>query len=348
MSRSRISRSSCSRRSTTTAWRRGPSPRALRTTSSRGRFEPSLLVRSIRYAIERHQHAERARLLAEERAARIAAETALAALRESESRFRAVLDQVQDYAILVLDPKGLVASWSTGARLLKGWSPEEILGRSFESFFPPEEVARGNARAELDRAAREGHVENEGWRLRKDGSRFLANVVITALRDEHGDLLGFVEVSRDVTERRRTEQNRELLAQATQELASALDPIAALDRLAHLAVPLARRPVRRRPRARRRVAAASSSPPPPSTRQGASARGVAPPLPGPPRTVFAGRRNVVGGASRSSSRTSASASWRPSPGHRSTSSSCAAWDRDPSWRSRCDRAASRTARSCSR
>ena len=100
----------------------------------KGQIEPSLLVRSIRYAIERHQHAERTRLLAEERAARIAAETALAALRESESRFRAVLDQVQDYAILVLDPKGLVASWSTGARLLKGWSPEEILGRSFESF----------------------------------------------------------------------------------------------------------------------------------------------------------------------------------------------------------------------
>jgi hypothetical protein len=89
----------------------------------KGQIEPSLLVRSIRYAIERHQHAERTRLLAEERAARIAAETALAALRESESRFRAVLDQVQDYAILVLDPKGLVASWSTGARLLKGGLP---------------------------------------------------------------------------------------------------------------------------------------------------------------------------------------------------------------------------------
>ena len=203
----------------------------------KGQIEPLLLVRSIRYAIERHQHAERARQLAEERAARIAAETALAALRESESRFRAVIDQVQDYAILVLDPKGLVASWSTGARLLKGWSPEEILGRSFESFFPPEEVARGNPNAELARAAREGHVESEGWRLRKDGSRFFANVVITALRGEDGDLLGFVEVSRDVTERRRTEQNRELLAQATQEFASALDPIAALDRLAHLAVP---------------------------------------------------------------------------------------------------------------
>jgi PAS domain S-box-containing protein len=162
---------------------------------------------------------------------------ALAALRASESRFRAVLDQVQDYAIFVLDRDGRVASWSAGARLLKGWAQEEILGKHLESFFPPEDVALGKPRAELERAAREGHFEEEGRRLRKDGSRFLAHVVITALRDEQGELLGFVKVSRDVTEQRRTEQNRDFLAQVTHELASALDPVAALTRLVQLAVP---------------------------------------------------------------------------------------------------------------
>jgi PAS domain S-box-containing protein len=186
--------------------------------------------------------------LAEELARRVAttsdnsrlyreARHALVALGESENRFRAVLDQVRDYAIFVLDAGGRVASWSTGARLLKGWSAEEIVGRSFESFFPREDVTSGKPGAELERAAREGHVEDEDWRVRKDGSRFLANVVITSLRGEHGDLLGFVKVTRDVTERRRTEQNRDFLAQATHELASARDPVAALDRLAHLAVP---------------------------------------------------------------------------------------------------------------
>jgi PAS domain S-box-containing protein len=167
------------------------------------------------------------------------AQAVLGALRESESRFRAVLDQVQDYAIFVLDAAGRVASWSAGARLLKGWGPEEIVGQSFESLFPPEDVARGAPGAELERAAREGHVEEEGWRVRKDGSRFLASVAITALRDEGGGLLGFVKVTRDVTAQRRTEQNREFLAQATHELASAsaLDPVAALGRLARLAVP---------------------------------------------------------------------------------------------------------------
>jgi PAS domain S-box-containing protein len=162
---------------------------------------------------------------------------ALSALRASESRFRAVLDQVEDYAIFVLDREGRVASWSNGARLLKGWAQDEILGKHFESFFLPEDVALGKPAAELERAAREGHHEEEGWRRRKDGSRFLADVVITALRDEDGELIGFVKVTRDVTEQRRTEQNREFLAQATHELASALDPIAALNRLVRLAVP---------------------------------------------------------------------------------------------------------------
>jgi PAS domain S-box-containing protein len=210
----------------------------------KGQIEPSLLLRSLRYAIARQQVGERARLLAEERTARVAAEAArleaqraAAALRESERRFRAVLDQVQDYAIFVLGTDGRVASWSKGARLLKGWSQEEIVGRSFESFFPPEEVARGKPGAELERAARDGHFEEEGWRLRKDGSRFLANVVVTALRDDEGRLIGFVKVTRDVTHRRRAERNLEFLARATEALATSLEPGAAIHRLAHTAVP---------------------------------------------------------------------------------------------------------------
>ncbi|HET9598563.1 MAG TPA: ATP-binding protein [Anaeromyxobacteraceae bacterium] len=165
------------------------------------------------------------------------AQRATEALRESERRFRAVLDQVSDYAIFVLDTEGRVASWSAGARLLKGWSQEEILGRSFDAFFPPEDVARGAPSAELARARRDGHFEDEGWRVRKDGSRFLANVVVTALYDEGGRLLGFVKVARDVTEKRRSARNRDFIDRATRELGSDLDPVAALGRLVHLAVP---------------------------------------------------------------------------------------------------------------
>jgi PAS domain S-box-containing protein len=203
----------------------------------KGQIEPSLLVRSMRYAIERQQYGERARLLAQEHSARLAAEAAERKLRESESRFRAVLDQVEDYAIFILDPEGRVASWSRGARLLKGWSQEEILGKSFALLYPPEAVARGTPDAELERAAREGHVESEGWRIRKDGSRFVANVVMTALRGEEGELLGFVKVTRDVTERRRAERSAEFLARAAEELTSSLDSKATLERLVHVVVP---------------------------------------------------------------------------------------------------------------
>lgn len=203
----------------------------------KGQIEPSLLVRSMRYAIERQQYGERARLLAQERSARIAAETAERKLRESESRFRAVLDQVEDYAIFILDPEGRVASWSRGARLLKGWNPLEILGKSFELLYPPEEAARGLPGRELERAAHEGHIESEGWRIRKDGSRFLANVVTTALRGEQRELIGFVKVTRDITERRRAERNAEFLARATEELASSLDSKVTLERLVHVIVP---------------------------------------------------------------------------------------------------------------
>ena len=159
------------------------------------------------------------------------------ALRRSEERFRLLVEGVADHAIFMLDPEGRVASWSKGAHLLKGWSSEEILGKRFDRFFPPEDVARGKPGAELLTAARDGHAEDESWRLRKDGSRFLANVGITALRGEQRQLLGFVKVTRDVTGRRRTEQNVEFLGRATHELAQSLEPRVALERLARMVVP---------------------------------------------------------------------------------------------------------------
>ncbi|HEX9243166.1 MAG TPA: PAS domain S-box protein, partial [Anaeromyxobacter sp.] len=202
----------------------------------KGLIDGALLVKSIRYAIERHHYAESARQLAEERSARLAAEAAITALNASESRFRAVLDQVHD-SIVVLDPEGRVASWSKSAQLQMGWSADEILGKRFDRFFPPEDVARGKPGAELLTAERDGHAEDESWRLRKDGSRFLADVGITALRDEQGRLVGFVKVTRDVTGRRRAEQNVEFLGRATHELAQSLDSRAALERVVQMVVP---------------------------------------------------------------------------------------------------------------
>ena len=127
------------------------------------------------------------------------------ALRESEERFRLVIEEVRDYGIFALDPDGIVTSWNLGAQRIKGWEAEEILGHHFSRFYP--EDTRGHLPARmLERARREGTAEDEGWRLRKDGSHFWANVVITALHDEHGELRGFAKVTRDMTERRRSEE----------------------------------------------------------------------------------------------------------------------------------------------
>lgn len=125
-------------------------------------------------------------------------------LRESEERFRLVVEQVRDYGIFALDPEGIVASWNAGAQRIKGWRSEDILGQHFSRFYPPETRSFLPAQM-LERASAEGSAEDEGWRLRKDGARFWANVVITALRDENGTLRGFAKVTRDITERRRSE-----------------------------------------------------------------------------------------------------------------------------------------------
>jgi PAS domain S-box-containing protein len=122
------------------------------------------------------------------------------------SIYRRLVEQAKEYALFVLDPGGRIMTWNLGAQRLKGYAKEEIVGRHFSVFYPADAVASGWPAHELKVAAREGRFEDEGWRLRKDGSRFWANVVITALRDDNGKLLGFSKLTRDLSERRRHEE----------------------------------------------------------------------------------------------------------------------------------------------
>ena len=137
------------------------------------------------------------------------------ALRRSEHTFQLLVDSIQNYAVFMLDPDGRVASWNAGAERIKGYPAHEIIGANFSTFYPPEDVAQGKPRWELEMAERDGRHEDEGWRVRKDGTRFWANAVVSAMRDAHGTLIGFAKVTRDLTERRRVEQ---ALAQSNQEL----------------------------------------------------------------------------------------------------------------------------------
>ncbi len=147
---------------------------------------------------------------------------ALDELRESEERFRLLVEAVEDYAIFMLDPTGHIVSWNSGAQRSKLYTVEEIIGQHFRIFYPPEAVASRHPEHELEIALREGHYEEEGWRLRKDGTRFWANVLITAVFNEAGEHIGFAKVTRDNSERRRLEQERETavhaLAAANEEL----------------------------------------------------------------------------------------------------------------------------------
>ncbi|HEX8510467.1 MAG TPA: PAS domain S-box protein, partial [Propionibacteriaceae bacterium] len=127
-------------------------------------------------------------------------------LRVNEERFRLLVEGVRDYAILGLDVGGHITSWNTGAEHIKGYRAEEILGQHFSVFYPPEDVEAGKPEWELVEATREGRLEDEGWRVRKDGTRFWANVVITALYDDTHQLRGYGKVTRDMTERRAAEQ----------------------------------------------------------------------------------------------------------------------------------------------
>lgn len=126
-------------------------------------------------------------------------------LKKSEQRFRLMVGAVMDYAIFMLDPEGRIASWNEGAERITGYHGEEILGEHFSRFYPPEELAKGKPRESLEKAAIAGRCEEAGWRVRKDESRFWADIVTTAVRDETGQLIGFCKVVRDLTERKRAE-----------------------------------------------------------------------------------------------------------------------------------------------
>jgi len=126
------------------------------------------------------------------------------ALRESEAPFRLLVEAVQDYAIFMLNPEGRVSSWNVGAERIKGYKSNEIIGQHFSCFYPEEDVREGKPGRELVVAEAEGRFEDEGWRIRKDGSRFWANVIITAIKDDTSKLLGFAKITRDATERMQT------------------------------------------------------------------------------------------------------------------------------------------------
>jgi formate hydrogenlyase transcriptional activator len=128
------------------------------------------------------------------------------ALAQSEERLRLLVGQVKEYAIFMLDSAGNVATWNSGAERIKGYKAEEIIGMHFSRFYTQEDIEQGKPARELQIAVAEGQFEDEGWRLRKDGSRFWANVIITAIRDSNGSLLGFSKVTRDFTDRRQAEE----------------------------------------------------------------------------------------------------------------------------------------------
>ena len=169
----------------------------------KGQGDGDLMARTIRYSIERQRAEE--------------------ALRESEEHFRLLIEGVQDYAIFMLDPEGRITTWNEGAQRIKGYKAEEVIGEHFSIFYTDEDVERGHAEEELGVAAQEGRYEEEGLRVRKDGSRFWANAVITALRDEAGNLRGFSKVTRDITTRKEAEETLRRSLKELADLKFALD-----------------------------------------------------------------------------------------------------------------------------
>jgi len=127
-------------------------------------------------------------------------------LRWTEESFRLMVESVTDYAIVMLDTEGRVMSWNSGAQRIKGYPAEEIVGRHFSGFYPREDIEQGRPQRDLDFVTAKGRFEDEGWRVRKDGSTFWANVVYTAIRDQAGNLRGFAKLTRDLTERKRLDQ----------------------------------------------------------------------------------------------------------------------------------------------
>jgi PAS domain S-box-containing protein len=154
------------------------------------------------------------------------------ALLQSKEHFDTLVSGVQDYAIFLLNPEGNVISWNAGAQRIKGYNAEEIVGKNFSVFYTQEALERDCPRHTLRIAARDGRCTDEGWRIRKDGSRFWANVVVTALRTENSKLLGFLKITRDLTQRRQIEalqqadhQKDEFLATLFHELRTQLNAV---------------------------------------------------------------------------------------------------------------------------
>ncbi|MBZ5528984.1 MAG: PAS domain S-box protein, partial [Acidobacteriia bacterium] len=150
-------------------------------------------------------------------------------LRLSEERFRLLVDNTHDYAIFMLDPQGRVSNWNSGAQRMTGYSADEIIGKDFSCFFTKEDLALGRPRNTLRFASDQGRFEDDGWRLRKDGSRFWANAITSAIRDSHGEILGFGRITRDITEHKKAEEallfelsNALLTHRNVQELFSAI------------------------------------------------------------------------------------------------------------------------------
>ena len=135
-------------------------------------------------------------------------------LRQNQEQFRLLVQGVTDYAIYLLDPDGTVTNWNLGAQRIKGYAPDEIIGRHFSQFYTEEDRAAGLPQLALSTVQREGRFEREGWRVRKDGSRFWAHVVIDPIRRENGDLLGFAKITRDITERREAQETLERTREA--------------------------------------------------------------------------------------------------------------------------------------
>src|SRR5262249_18820389 len=124
----------------------------------------------------------------------------------NDARYRQLVEAITDYAILMLDTNGYVLSWNAGAERFQGYKAKEVLGHHFSQFYVAEDREKGLPESALDIATREGHFEGEGWRVRKDGTRFWSHVIVDAIRSRSGELIGFAKITRDLTERRRREE----------------------------------------------------------------------------------------------------------------------------------------------
>lgn len=158
-----------------------------------------------------------------------------------QDSFRSPLEGVKDYAIIIMDAQGIIQTWNAGAQMMKGYQAEEIIGQSFSRFYPPSDIEAGKFRMLLNKAAQAGRVADEGWRIRKDGSRFWAYTVLTALYNEAGTVRGYAKITSDITERKRVEEE---LHQALQRLEDANKRLEELDHLKSLSISVASHEVR--------------------------------------------------------------------------------------------------------